>query len=1530
MLRHSPILWALLALFALSLPAQEEDATRYFSLNSNRTFGVGEKANVTVSSSGMGSLEFRVYRVNDPQKFFEQLEDPHQFGGQSPRPERDLTWLERFQNWKRATQYSVRDAFRSQFNRDARARIHAFTTPKPVPRGPASFAQIPILNQQQLVTKFRQSLAKQNPWDSVTVPLDLPKAGIYLVEATNGALRAYTIVAVSQYALITKSAPGRLVAMVVNRQTGAPAPETPVRVVVNRKTLSEGKTNALGIAALSLGEFKTDDVLVMARPQGDFAINALPAYSFNRGQRDRLTGYVYTDRPVYRPGHKLGYRAILRTPTAKGYDLPAMQKATVEINDPEGKTVFREVRNLSSFGTLNGDYAVPDGAPLGMYSVELKMGDAQASGNFEVEEYKKPEYEVKVKPSQKRFLQGTPIQAEIEARYYFGEPVAAATVKYVVYRSRYWAPWGDNDEEDEPGSWGQQEIAQFDGKTDAEGKLKISVDNPVAQDVNERFGWVYRIEARVTDAARREISGSGFVVAPYASYVVTAQPTGYVYAPGDSVKLKVEVRDYDGAPISAPYRVEVVTNDWREQTQRILASFDSRTSEGQGTLDFPAPGSGSYRLRAVVRTPEGRDAVGQAYLWVEGGAGGSRENSIEIIPDKKSYQPGDTARVLIVTGVPKAHVLLSIEGRDLHRHEARTAQAASFIVEVPIRNDYAPNFYVSAAFIHQGQLYQGSKSLKVPPNERKLNVKVTPSKAQFKPGEAAGYTVEAKDWQGKPVSAEFSLGIVDEAIYAIRPEALPDPLRHFYGRVYSVVSTESSLSYYFSGEAGERTMQLAQAHRSLAQLKPDRVPEPRIRKAFPDTVYWAPAVVTDANGRATAKLEFPDSLTTWRATARGVTRDTRVGQAVDKVIVRKNLILRPAVPRFFTEEDEVTLSMVIQNYLEGAKSVKVTLAATGLDLLDGNTRELTVASKGTVRADFRVKAKPGPNSSNREAVILAKALTNEESDAVELKLPIKPFGVPLSISKSGALKSDGEVANLALNIPANSVPHSRQIEIRISPSIGGALFGALEYLTAFPYGCTEQTMSSVMPNLIVSKAFEELKLKPMQEPKVLEAKVRAGLDRLLDFQHPDGGWGWWQTDDSSAYMTALVVEGFSRAIDAGYQAPNLAEARTKGVTWLTQEFEREERAVPDARAYMLYALGQANAATPAQVDSVWAQRDRLSPQALAQLGLALHRRKDPRANEAVAKLETLAQQSAQEAWWKWDRDDVLGFVYDTSTEATAMALKLLSRVKPTSPLVPKAALWLSANRSEGYWWSSTKQTALAVDGLTEYLKGSGELKPDFTVNVDVNGKRVLSKRFTQDDVMGVRSAIVTVPAALANQVRVTRTGEGRAYWSVRADYYSNEDKLQKTGSIALNLLRDYFKLVPIQRNGRIVYQLERSTGEFQSGDIIASRLTLTGGDWRYLLLEDPIPAGVELIEKDDLYELAEKPSWWNSYANRRELRDDRAALFKTYFSAGQGTFFSLFKVVNPGKFRASPARVTPMYQPEYLSTTESKAVEVKP
>ncbi len=149
------------------------------------------------------------------------------------------------------------------------------------------------------------------------------------------------------------------------------------------------------------------------------------------------------------------------------------------------------------------------------------------------------------------------------------------------------------------------------------------------------------------------------------------------------------------------------------------------------------------------------------------------------------------------------------------------------------------------------------------------------------------------------------------------------------------------------------------------------------------------------------------------------------------------------------------------------------------------------------------------------------------------------------------------------------------------------------------------------------------------------------------------------------------------------------------------------------------------------------------------------------------------------------------------------------------------------------------------------------------------------------------------------------------------------------GTTSLNVLRDYFKLAPAKEGDQIVYHLEPLGGAAQRGDVLAVRLTVTGSAWRYLMLEDPIPAGTEFIERDDLYKVKDTPPWWQYWFTRREFHDDRAAIFQTWFPGGQQQYFYLLKVVNPGVYRAGPARVEPMYQPRNLATTEARTLEVK-
>jgi uncharacterized protein YfaS (alpha-2-macroglobulin family) len=362
---------------------------------------------------------------------------------------------------------------------------------------------------------------------------------------------------------------------------------------------------------------------------------------------------------------------------------------------------------------------------------------------------------------------------------------------------------------------------------------------------------------------------------------------------------------------------------------------------------------------------------------------------------------------------------------------------------------------------------------------------------------------------------------------------------------------------------------------------------------------------------------------------------------------------------------------------------------------------------------------------------------------------------------------------------------------------------------------------------------------------------------------------------------------------------------------------------PDLRAYSAYALALTGRKASFAIDP-----SKLSNYGLALHGLALDALNDAGATAIARQLESRAEQSETEAFWKSSRDTLMDFDLDATPESTAYALKLIARRNPQSPLLPKAALYLVTHRTEGYWWASTKQTAMVIYGLLDYLKQSGELKPDNSVRVELNGRTVLERRFTQADAAASHSLRIPpaeLPAARHN-LKVTVSGAGRVYWSARAEAYVPASSLQRAGSAALNVVREYFKLIPEPLDGRIVHRLRPLDGPVRNGDLLASRVTVSGGEWRYLLIEDPIPSGTEIVTADQAYEILEKPDWWGWYFTRRELRDDRAAYFETYFN-GQQRYFSLMKVTNAGKFGVSPAKAEPMYQPGKLSTSSTLNLE---
>ena len=1553
------------SLLLFSVAAQAKDAPRSFSLSTTRTFAPGESLKIQLFARNVPELEFRVYRVNDAQKFFAGLKDLHSFGTQNESPAEQIdqkTWLERIHDYKAHLWWIMRHFFRSQFTDEARDSFReqqGKLGKKSRVVGAAQFAQIPILNSSQLVARWRFETPPALVSETQQLPIDGLGSGVYLIEATDGTYKAYTVAIVTSIAVVERTLHGQADLYVADRKTGAPVEKADVAMWASGKLQASGQTNGDGMASLTAnwrgaqqGAAEPENLWIMARHGADAALVSPWGYGFGQQSQRDARAYIYTDRPVYRPGHTVHIKAVVRMKKGDALELPQGWTPTLEVTDSNNKTIYSKDVALSAHGTASVDIDLPSDATLGYYSVRLNDQGAVGGGSFYVEEYKKPEYQVTVKSTVTHLLQGSAVQATIEARYFFGEPVAGAKLKYVVHTStHYW--WGEDTGESDVGegdnpdaegeggeidnTWGQTEQQEHEGVLDANGRLVVSIPTAVDEKHNDVD---YRIEARVTDAANREVSGHTTVLATYGSFRVSVEPTSYVYQPGQPVRVKVTAQDYENKPVQTPIHVLAALVKWdsvtHQRSESTVAQVDGTTgAEGTTVLELPmgSNASGDFEVTASAQTPENRTVAGHTWVWIWNGAGEWYQPNAQaqIIADKKSYKVGDTAHLLLVTGLKESWAVVTAEGDAVQSRRLLHATGENLAFDVPITQDSQPNVMINAVIVHDNQLMTAQKSLKVPLVERTLTITATPSKSQYLPGEKGSFDVYAVDSQGKPVQADLSFGEVDEALYQVRPDESGHIVNFFYPKRFSYLEPQTSFDFYFSGEAGKKSPLLAQLsaglfHPRMAQVKPGSdLVVPKVRKAFPDTAYWNPNMRTGTDGHARVEFNFPDALTTWRTTIRGMTDDGKAGGVVTRVLVRKNLIVRLAAPRFFRQGDETVLRVIAHNYLTSAKDVTFALDVNGADVIGGQSQKVNVPAKGESYIDWRVKAKTTGN-----VVLTAKALTNEESDALEMTLPILPYGVKQKQAGAGVVFSGAGQNQWSYSIPANSDAGSRTLTITVASSVAGTVFSALDYLTSYPWGCTEQTMSSFLPDLIVSQAIDKLKLKSPIDRKQLDDMVQAGIERLYSFQHDDGGWGWWPDDQSRVFMTAYVVSGLGQAKESGRTIDG--DKLNKGREWLQRQLAAHPNMVPDLRAYTVYALATTGGAPKDGLDGAWADRSKVSDEGLALIGLALDAAQDGRAHEVALLLEKKARMTDIDAHWEGNYDGLLEYWDDTSSETTAFALKLLIKQDRTSGLLPKAAVWLAVHRSGGYWYS-TEQTAMVIQGLTDYVALSGELANSSDVEVLMNGTSVGKRHFGPGDGFALPWQI-KMPAAQVGsggQVTVRKDGNGITYWSAESGWYSSDKRLFQQGQLALNITRDYYLLKKRQDKPTdpITYDLQPLNGAVHVGDILAVRLALNGSDWKYLLAEDPIPAGTEFLGETGLYQLNNKPDWWADWFTRKEFHDDRAAFFNTEFSKRR-EYVYLLKVVNPGKFVISPAQAGPMYQSNVLTTTDPATLEVQP
>jgi len=1374
----------------------------------------------------------------------------------------------------------------------------------------------------------------------------LPTGLYYLKLTAPGVSRpSYFVFSRSRINLAVKQGPHQTRIWATDLATGQPVSNLPLKLyTASTVPAATGVTDAEGLYsndALGTRNLRYDFFAVAGRPgEADFAItidnwdSGITTYDFDipygydpSGQR----GYLYTERPIYRPGQTVYFKGLLRYDDDAHYTMSSKKQLLVRIKDPNGKQVFKETLLLNDMGSLNGELVLGEEAALGTYRIYMgekasRWWDAYSYTTFRVAEYKKPEFQVNVEPARMDYANGETIDVDTLATYYFGGPVANAPLHWSVLSEDYiftyrcpqgrqcpWYSWSDHD----PwyhmwDAWSEYEsaadnpygrlIAEGDTETDQQGQAAFQIQTDIARETQSQ---ILTIESSVTDISGQQVSNRSATIVHQGEFYVGVAPRGYLVQAGKAKEVDLLVVDWDSQPVANVtltvvllerrwYSVRRQEEDgcyywtWTVDETPVFTTTASTDDKGQAVLTLVPEHGGTYRVRAIGQDTQGNAIRSSAYFWVWGGRGNywrrESNNRIDLVADQRTYEVGDTAEILIpspYTGT--VYALVTIERGHILDTSVRQLQSNSEVLSIPITEDYVPNVYVSV-LIMQGadhaadglaSFKMGVINLRVSNKVKELNIQVTPDRdmasgLHYAPRQMATYDILVTDAYGNPVEAELSLRLADLAVLALANEVAPPLLGHFwYERGLSV---RTSMPLTVAMEPLNREIKPGEKGGGGEKGTPE---EGFTRTRFADTAYWAPVVRTDTDGRAQVTVELPDNLTTWRMQALGVTADTRVGRADVDVLTTLDVLVRSVLPRFFVVGDRARIGTIVHNNAHEPLETRVELETVGLTLEGPSVITVTIAPHDKARIDWPVTVPAG-----EQVQVTMTARAGSYFDGRADTLPVYRYSTPEVVATAGRLREAGARLEL-VQLPPVFDPTQGELRVQINGSLTAATKDALKYLNHYPYECVEQTVSRFFPNVLTYQVLQEMGLSNPDLETNLTRLVSVALQRLYQEQRYDGGWGWWPRDESNPYLTAYVLQAMLEANRAGFavdkgvmrKAAAYVRSRLPSTSGLSFHWRANRM------AYLLYVLAEYHstfetrqlAGLQSPAVGLYEQRHLLSRYGQAILAVAfnlLEPEEPTRVQTLLSDLSGDAIMSATGTHWEEEWPDYWNM--NTDIRSTAIVIWAMSRLKPQSELLPNAVRWLMAVRKEGYW-RTTNTTAWSLLSLVAYMRASGEMRGDYTYSVYLNGEIMSEGDINQDNLAEVNELHVEIAELLVeetNRLVIQRHPAREGQTGLGQLYYTAYLRY----FLPVELVKALNRGIVVGREYTLVNGDGTPVTGATVGELVRVKLTIVApNDLYYVVVEDPLPAGCEGVDTGLLTTSAvgEKPQLRNVTAEER-------------------------------------------------------------
>ncbi len=1312
-----------------------------------------------------------------------------------------------------------------------------------------------------------------------------------------------------------------------------------------------------------------------------------------RGEQPQGLAHIFVERPVYRPAEPVYIKGFLRQ-RYQGH-LEALSGPGFLVVEGPGDLVWRYPLTVADNGSFDRKFDEKD-LPTGTYRVRFEFPDSDlglsGTASFRKEAYRLPQFEVRLDAPERAALD-RPFDVDLTASYYAGGRVAARPVAWRVTQFPYeWTPkartgffYSSDGRFSRVARFESTPALERTDSTDESGHAKLTLNPAVEATAQPR---TYVVEATVVGADDQTVTSTRSIVA-LPPFVLGLEVPRYVERATGAGPLKPRflVVGPDDKPIAGQkvtlrlihrqWHAHLRASDFSDGVARYITEVvDEKVLERQvvsGTeaqaIELELPEAGVYVVELEAHDRLGRAQTVAVDLFAGGGEPVAWEKPpaavFQVTPDKAKYEPGERAKLVLQSPFQNGEALAVVEAPDGNRYSWLPVRGGQATFELPIEGDWAPRLPVhflllrgrlagtkpvpgNATDLGRPSTFGATAWLDVEPKDNRLVVELEyPERAR--PAQEIEIAIRLKDPDGQPLSGEVTLWLVDQAVLALGREARLDPLPSFLAAVRSFFSARDTRSLIFGflpfverpgGDEGEEGKNLL-----------DRQ---TIRKNFQAVPYYNPTIVVGADGVARVRVKLSDDLTNFKLRAKAVSGVERFGFAVGHLEVRQPVVVQPALPRFVRPGDRF-LAGATGRVVEGEVGPgKVSARFEGVDLDGPATQAFTWVANRAQRFDFPVTIPtPGYDANGQltrsEVLFRIGAERNSDGagDAVEVRLPLRDdrdrvVATALATLVPGTPWKLPEAAEAAR-------PGSLRRKLLASNEPGILeLASGLDFLLRYPYGCTEQRLSTARAQLALRRFRDVLHLDGGEA--ALDRAVKDTLDWIPLVEQPNGLVAYWPGSAGSVALTSWVAEFLAEAREGGYTVD--AELLSRLTRALEQALRSDYSGFADGeswseRTWALRALARLGKFDAAYGNELARRAQFLDLENVANVvtafdraGLGTAPSVAPLADELWKGFIVRLYQGKETYGGLQDRRTLVsGMLLTSEARTLAEMTRALAGRSGEAEKTKKFSILSDAliSRGTGDGWGSTNANASAILALTEMLSKGRMEGAGASLTVSSPGS---STALT----LGVGSPTAFWQSTEAGPASLTLVSTGpapEAQSSVVAARAELSYLPAAPGSQAAPR-RDGF----VVTRELLVYRLEAATGtppERLALETPGSRISLTVGEVveehvqvvnpanrNFIAVVVPLAAGMEpLNPRLETAPPEAKPAGTLTLTpTYAAYLDDQVAFYFNELPKGTYDFYFRTRAQVQGDFIQPPAKAEMMYDGSQIGTSAGATVSV--